>query len=64
MNESSTIVDDPEAATAEMLALDALLDLALADSFPASDPPALVSPYGRRSAAAQARRPAEQEQPS
>ncbi len=40
-------VADFEAAEAEMRALDALLDAALADSFPASDPPALCSPHGR-----------------
>jgi DNA polymerase-4 len=44
-----TLVADFEAAEAEMRALDALLDAALADSFPASDPPALCSPLGRRS---------------
>jgi hypothetical protein len=39
-----TGVPDLEGATAEMRSLDALLDAALADSFPASDPPALCSP--------------------
>ncbi len=40
----NTGVPDFEEATAEMRDLDALLDAALADSFPASDPPALCSP--------------------
>ncbi len=48
-DETSTAVGHPEVAAAELLSLDALLDSALADSFPASDPPALVSPGGRRS---------------
>jgi hypothetical protein len=47
--EISIAVGDPEAADPELLSLDALLDLALMHSFPASDPPALVSPNGRRS---------------
>ena len=48
-DEISTAVGHPEMAATELLSLDALLDSALADSFPASDPPALVSPGGRRS---------------
>ncbi len=35
---------DLEGATDDVRALDKLLDAALADSFPASDPPALCSP--------------------
>ena len=38
---------DSDPAFAQMLAVDALLDSALADSFPASDPPALCSPHSR-----------------
>lgn len=41
-DEVSIVVGNSEAARPELLSLDALLDLALADSFPASDPPALL----------------------
>ena len=34
---------------ADPLSLDAQLDMALADTFPASDPPALLARNGRRS---------------
>jgi hypothetical protein len=44
MNQNQTfpVIDDPEAVAAEILALEASLDQALADTFPASDPPALL----------------------
>ncbi len=51
MHQDSTLpgVDPFNAASDRRLRIDAQLDTALADSFPASDPPALVSPGGRRS---------------
>ena len=56
---SSTVVGGPEAAASDPRSLDALLDATLVDSFPASDPPALVLPHGgRRSAGARAGRQA------
>ena len=38
----------PEEAASHPRSIDARLDAALADSFPASDPPALVLPHGGR----------------
>ena len=58
-DENSTDVGGPGAAVSDPRSLDALLDAALADSFPASDPPALVLPHGgRRLAEARAGRQA------
>jgi hypothetical protein len=47
-DDESTAVGGPEVAASGLPSLDALLDAALADSFPASDPPALVLPHGGR----------------
>ena len=53
-DKSSTAVGGPEVAASDLRSLDALLDAALADSFPASDPPALVLPHGGRRATGRA----------
>lgn len=47
-DDAITAATDVEAPDADALSLDALLDLALMHSFPASDPPALVASNGRR----------------
>ncbi len=47
-DEDPTVVGGPEVTASDPRSLDALLDAALADSFPASDPPALVLPHGGR----------------
>ena len=45
----------PEVAAPGLMPLEELLDLALTDSFPASDPPALVLPHGSAHEAARRR---------
>lgn len=58
-DEDPAVVGGPGMAASDPRSLDALLDAALADSFPASDPPALVLPHGgRRLAEARAGRQA------
>ncbi len=42
----SNTTGGPEEAASDPCSIDARLDAALADSFPASDPPALVLPHG------------------
>ena len=44
----SNTTGGPEEAASDPRSIDARLDAALADSFPARDPPALVLPHGGR----------------